>query len=372
MNASNCARPDAAPWVFKLGSALLASPDGVNRSAIALWCAQIAAALAARERVVVVSSGAVAAGAVRLGLPARLGAMRLHQAAAAVGQLEVMNAYADALAEHERAAAMVLLTHADISNRARYLNARDTLTSLLDMGVVPIINENDSVATEEIRFGDNDRLAALVTNLLGARQLVLLTDQAGLHERDPRVEPDAPLVREARVDDPRLVAMAGGAGERGRGGMASKVDAARLAARSGVDTVIACGAEPDVITRLIAGEAIGTRLTSNERALDARKRWILGQQHSKGRLILDAGAVAALRERGVSLLPVGVTAVSGEFERGDLVQCLDPAGVAVAQGLSNFNSRQAAALCGRRDSASVLGYPASPELLHRDNLVVFD
>ena len=270
---------------------------------------------------------------------------------------------------------MVLLTHADMANRERYLNARDTLLSLLDMGVVPIVNENDSVATDEIRFGDNDALAAMVTNLLGARMLVLLTDQAGLHERNPVEQADAPLVTEARASDPALDAMAGGAGASGRGGMTSKLRAARLAARSGCDTVIARGSQKDVITRLLMGEAIGTRLRADLEPLDARKRWIADQLRSKGQLKLDDGAIDALIGRGVSLLPVGVVAVSGEFHRGDLVECVDKSGKVIAQGLANYDSDACRALVGRsgksaEDIAALVGFSVGPELIHRDNLVV--
>lgn len=362
-----------APVVIKLGSALLSTRDGLNSAGISAWCTQIAAALAAGQRIVVVSSGAVAAGTVGLGLAARPSEMRYLQAAAAVGQLELMNAYTQALAAHGLKGAMVLLTHADIANRSRYLNARNTLLSLLDMGVIPIVNENDSVATDEIRFGDNDTLAAMVANLLEARLLVLLTDQAGLHERDPREDPSAPLVRTARASDPALAAMAGAAGQFGQGGMQSKVKAAQLAARSGADTVIGPGRQANVITDLLAGVVIGTRLHADLAPLDARKRWIADQQRPKGDLMIDAGAVTALREQGVSLLPIGVTAVEGGFQRGDLVRCVGPSGVVIAQGLVNYDAQQAALIAGSNSKAiaGLLGFAADPELVHRDNLVVF-
>ena len=360
--------------MVKLGSSLLSGPDGLNHAGIRDWCAQIAGRWRAGDRLVVVSSGAVAAGSVKLGLVERPLEMDLLQATAAIGQVEVMNAYAAALAEHGLTAALVLLTHADIANRARYLNARGTLLRLLSLGVVPIVNENDSVATDEIRFGDNDTLGALVTSLLGAELLVLLTDQDGLHEQDPREHPEAPLVVEALASEPRLVAMAGSAGKLGRGGMRSKLAAARLAARSGADTVIARGTHAGVIDTLLSGGACGTRLRADVAPLDARKRWIADQQRPRGELKLDAGAVKALRHQGVSLLAIGVTAVSGDFQRGDLVRCMDPHGRAIAQGLVNYDAGQARLLAGRSGAevASVLGFSVGPELVHRDNLVLLD
>ena len=363
----------SAPVIIKLGSALLSTRQGLDHTGIADWCGQIAAALAGGQRIVVVSSGAVAAGTVQLGLPSRPTEMRLLQAAAAVGQVQLMNAYTQALGAHGLKSAMVLLTHADIANRTRYLNARSTLLSLLDMGVVPIVNENDSVATDEIRFGDNDTLAAMVVNLIEGRLVVLLTDQAGLHERDPRTDPAAPLVKQAAASDPALLAMAGTAGQLGSGGMESKVRAAQLAARSGADTVIAPGKRANIITDLLAGKALGTRLTADQVPLDARKRWIADQQRPQGDLIIDAGAVTALREKGVSLLPIGVTQVEGQFQRGDLVRCVGPTGAVVAQGLVNYDAQQAALIAGNNSAAvaDLLGFAADPELVHRDNLVVF-
>ena len=360
------------PVVVKLGSAMVSGANGLNREGIAAWGAQIATAMASGERVVVVSSGAVAAGVVRLGMDKRPTNMNLLQATAAVGQLEVANGYGAAFEAHGLTTAIVLLTHADIENRERYLNARGTLMSLLDMGVVPVINENDSVATDEIRFGDNDTLAAMVASLLGARLLVLLTDQEGLHERDPRSDAAAPLVQQAPANDPRLDAMAGGAGATGQGGMASKVRAARLAARSGCDTIIAPGKRATVILDLLQGAAIGTRLSADIAPLDARKRWIADQLRPRGELLLDAGAAQAVIERGVSLLPVGVREVTGEFRRGDLVACVNEAGTVVAQGLANYDSGACRTLKGAAGSEIFdrLGFNAGPELIHRDNLVV--
>jgi glutamate 5-kinase len=267
---------------------------------------------------------------------------------------------------------MVLLTHEDMADRQRYLNARSTLTTLLDYGAVPVINENDSVATDEIRFGDNDTLAALVTNLLQAEVLLLLTDINGLHEQDPREVTDAKLVSFAGAADARLDAMVSGSGVLGRGGMITKLKAARLAARSGAHTVIVNGSDPEVLTRVLEGAQEGTLLTANVSPLDARKRWIAGQQRARGTLLVDAGAADALISRGVSLLPVGVTGVEGEFSRGELVQCSTAEGRMVAQGLINYSSAETRKLIGvdSRDIGSRLGYSLEPELIHRDNLVV--
>ena len=359
--------------VIKLGSALLSHPTGLNRSGIDDWCRQIARQVAQGQPIVVVSSGAVAAGVVKLGLPGRPTEMRLLQATAAVGQLEVMNAYSESLSRHQCRVAMVLLTHADMANRARYLNARDTLMSLLEMGVVPIINENDSVATDEIRFGDNDTLAAMVTSLLGGHLLVLLTDQDGLHERDPRLDPSAPLISSALASDLQLDAMAGGPGSDGRGGMISKIAAARLASRSGADTIIARGSQPDVINAIFDGTELGTRLKAGLAPLDARKRWIADQLRPKGDLHIDAGAVQALRHHGVSLLPIGVVRVEGKFQRGDLVRCLSTDGALVAQGLVSYDADQALKIIGHSGAeiSELLGFSVGPALVHRDNLVVF-
>lgn len=372
LRSSTPMNSNAAPVVVKLGSAMVCGDSGPNLDGIALWCEQIAAARTAGERVVVVSSGAVAAGVARMSLTERPADMHLLQATAAIGQVEVVNAYSAAFATHDLTAAMVLLTHADMANRERYLNARGTLMSLLDMGVIPVVNENDSVATDEIRFGDNDALAAMVASLLGARLLLLLTDQEGLYERDPRLDRDAPLVVQRSASDPALTAMAGGAGLTGRGGMASKVKAARLAARGGCDTVIALGTQPNVIGRVLAGESQGTRLTADVAPLDARKRWIADQLRPLGELQLDMGAAKALLERGVSLLPVGVTAITGDFNRGDLVACVDAAGNLLAQGLANYGASDSRALLGKSgaDISEVVGFSVGPELVHRDNLVV--
>lgn len=360
--------------VVKVGSALLTEPaTGLARDRIRVWCEEIHGLLADGRQVLLVSSGAVAEGIARLGLAARPATVHGLQAAAAVGQMGLVEAYEQGFAAHGRRTAMVLLTHDDLADRQRYLNARATLDTLLGMGVIPVINENDTVATEEIRFGDNDTLAALVGNLLQADLLVILTDREGLHERDPRLEPQAPLVSWADAGDHRLDAMVdGGAGDMGRGGMVTKLKAARIAARSGAHTVIAGGRRAGVLNDVLAGKPVGTLLTASILPMDARKRWIAGQLRAKGDLVLDEGAVEAVTGRGVSLLPVGVVAVRGSFTRGDLVRCLDEAGEVVGQGLVNYSSDEAERLKGAASSeiGQRLGFSLEPELVHRDNLVV--
>jgi glutamate 5-kinase len=295
------------------------------------------------------------------------------QAAAAVGQMGLAQCYESCFREHGLATAQVLLTHADLADRERYLNARSTLRTLLALGVIPVVNENDTVVTEEIRFGDNDTLAALVTNLIEADVLVILTDQEGLYDADPRRDPSARLVPQASAGDPRLEEIAGGAGTRvGRGGMITKVLAAKRAARSGAHTVIASGTEPDVLLRLARGEPIGTLLTAQTVPLAARKQWLADHLNVAGRLTLDAGAVRALVRDGKSLLPIGVREVSGEFERGAVVACDDPYGREIARGLINYSSAETRQIMGRPSGEieAVLGYVDEPELIHRDNLVL--
>ncbi|HEX7037021.1 MAG TPA: glutamate 5-kinase [Pseudomonadales bacterium] len=360
--------------IVKVGSALLTAPGtGLARDWIRVWCAEIHRLLGPDREMVLVSSGAVAEGVARLGLKRRPATVHGLQAAAAVGQMGLVEAYEQAFAAHGRRTAMVLLTHDDLANRQRYLNARSTLNTLLEFGVIPVINENDTVATDEIRFGDNDTLAALVANLLEADLLIILTDTDGLHEDDPRRHPEARLVSWADAADERLDPMVAGVpGELGRGGMMTKLKAARIAARSGAHTVIAGGREPEVLSRILQGERVGTLLTASILPLDARKRWIAGQLRAKGDLVLDAGAVAAVTSRGVSLLPVGIVAVHGRFSRGDVVRCLDPDGEVIGQGLVNYGSEEARRLIGAASSeiAERLGFALEPELVHRDNLVV--
>ncbi|QJQ94289.1 MULTISPECIES: glutamate 5-kinase [Halomonadaceae] len=359
--------------VVKIGSALLTNDGrGLDEAAIGGWVDQIVALHRRGIEVVLVSSGAVAAGMVRLGWQARPSAVHELQAAAAVGQNGLTQCYDHHFGRHGLLTAQVLLTHDDLSNRKRYLNARSALRTLVDLRVVPVINENDTVVTDEIRFGDNDTLGALVANLLEADALVILTDQEGLFDADPRHHPEASLIHEGRAGDPSLAAMAGDGGALGRGGMTTKVLAARLAARSGAVTAIASGRQPGVLTRLIDGERLGTLLSPEQATIAARKRWLAGQLQVRGSLTLDAGAVKVLRGQGSSLLPVGVKALSGEFVRGDMVVCVDEQGERIAKGLVNYGAEDAARILGKpsHQIEAILGYMEAPELIHRDNLVV--
>ncbi|MWJ29024.1 glutamate 5-kinase [Halomonas sediminis] len=358
--------------VIKIGSALLTNDGrGLDEAAIGGWVDQVAALHRRGIDVVLVSSGAVAAGMVRLGWQARPSAVHELQAAAAVGQNGLTQCYEQHFARHGLVTAQVLLTHDDLSNRKRYLNALSALRTLVDLRVVPVINENDTVVTDEIRFGDNDTLGALVANLLEADALIILTDQEGLFDADPRHDPAARLIAEGDADDPALAAVAGGGGALGRGGMSTKVRAATLAARSGAVTAIASGRQANVITRLVDGETLGTLLRPKQAPMAARKRWLAGQLQVRGSLTLDAGAVKVLRGQA-SLLPVGVTAVSGNFVRGDMVVCVDEHGEPVAKGLVNYGVDDARRLLGQpsHQIEAILGYVEAPELIHRDNLVV--
>ncbi len=361
-------------WVVKIGSALLtADGRGLDVEAINAWATQMAALRADGRELVLVSSGAVAEGMSRLGWNSRPHELYALQAAAAVGQMGLVQAYESAFQRHGLHTAQVLLTHDDLVNRTRYLNARSTLRKLLGLGVIPVVNENDTVACDELRFGDNDTLAALVANLVEADLLVILTDQAGLFDKDPRRHADARLVTDAQAGDAALAAMAGASGGGlGRGGMATKVRAAELAARSGTATWIASGQEVDVLQRIAAGEALGSRLHPAQEPLAARKQWLAGQLKVSGRLTLDAGAVQVLRQAGRSLLPVGVTAVEGDFARGEVVSCHGPTGEAVARGLVNYSAVEARRIIGQPTERieELLGYVDEPELIHRDNLVL--
>ena len=364
----------ASRIVVKVGSSLVTNEGrGIDHDAVARWAGEIAALASAGKEVVLVSSGAIAEGMQRLGWKTRPRAIHDLQAAAAVGQMGLVQAYERAFARYGLHTAQVLLTHEDLSDRRRYLNARTTLTTLLGLRAIPVINENDTVTTDEIRLGDNDTLGALVTNLIEADVLVLLTDQQGLYSADPRKDPSATLVRHARAGDPALEAMAGGAGSViGRGGMLTKVLAAQRAARSGACTVIACGREERVLTRLAAGEAIGTTLAAEQTSLAARKQWLADHVRLAGSLTLDSGAVRALTKDGKSLLPIGVVAVSGHFGRGEVVGCVAPDGREVARGLANYGAQETARIMRRPSSEieAVLGYVDEPELIHRDNLVL--
>jgi len=360
--------------IVKVGSSLVTNEGrGLDHHAIARWAEQISALRALGKEVVLVSSGAIAEGMLRLGFSARPTDVHELQACAAVGQMGLAQIYETSFRTHDVKTAQVLLTHADLADRERYLNARSTLTTLLRLGVVPIINENDTVVTDEIKFGDNDTLGALVANLIEADALVILTDQRGLYSADPRKDPAARLIDEARAGDLALEAMAGGAGSSiGRGGMLTKVLAAKRAARSGAHTVIAWGREDNVLTRLAAGEAIGTQLTAPTARMAARRQWMLDHLHTAGTLELDAGAALKLAKEGKSLLPIGVVGVRGEFGRGALVACVDPDGREVARGLTNYTSGEVKRIMRHASSEieTILGYVEGPELVHRDNLVL--
>ncbi|WP_237068679.1 glutamate 5-kinase [Microbulbifer guangxiensis] len=361
-------------WVIKIGSALITDNGrGVNREAIFQWASQMAALRARGVEVLLVSSGAVAAGMDRLGWHRRPESIHQLQAAAAVGQSHLVQVYEQAFGQFDCRTAQILLDHDDLSNRTRYLNARSTLRTLLSLGVVPIINENDTVVTDEIRFGDNDTLAALVANLVEAEALMILTDADGLFTEDPRDNPAAELIREGSAGDPALLGMAGGSRSGlGRGGMTTKVRAAQLAARSGAGTVIVGGAVEGVIERVSAGERLGTLLLPEADPMTARKRWLAGQLQVRGKLVLDAGAERALRESGRSLLAVGVSAVEGHFRRGELVSCCNGAGAEIARGLVNYDSSETIRIVGQPSErfAELLGYRDDEELIHRDNLIL--
>lgn len=360
--------------IIKIGSAMLtANGRGLDTHAISHWVEQVVQLSKHGIKPILVSSGAVAEGMKRLGWDQRPHALHELQAAAAVGQMGLVQAYESQFQRHGIHTAQILLTHDDLSDRRRYLNARSTLNTLLSLGAIPVINENDTVATEEIKFGDNDSLAALVANLAVADLLILLTDQQGLYDKDPRFHADAQFIRQARANDIVLDSMVtGGAGSLGRGGMQTKLRAARLAARSGAATVIASGGEENVISRIMAGEDLGTLLLPDQEPLAARKQWLAGHLQSRGKLMLDDGAVKVLRESGKSLLPVGVTAVEGFFKRGEVVSCCDPGGKEIARGLVNYGADEARRIRGRasREIEAILGYVDEPELIHRDNLVL--
>ena len=360
-------------WVVKIGSALITGDGkGLDRERLRQWVDQIADLIAAGSEVVIVSSGAVAEGMKRMRWTHRPHSLHDLQAAAAIGQMGLVQAWESCFQRRGLHTAQVLLTHDDLSDRRRYLNARSTLRALLRFGVVPVVNENDAVANEELRLGDNDTLAALVANLIEADLLVLLTDQQGLYDADPRSNPGANLVSHALAGDVTLERMAGSGGLLGRGGMQTKLRAARLAARSGGATVIANGRSEGVLQRLQAGEEIGTLLTPSQGPDAARKRWLAGQLQAKGRLVLDAGAVRVLRESGRSLLAVGVKDVQGDFRRGEMVICVGEDGTEFARGLVNYSASEARLIKGRPSSEieQILGYVDEDELIHRDNLVL--
>ena len=360
--------------VIKVGSSLVTDEGrGLDRAAIALWAGQIAALRGAGKQVLLVSSGAIAEGMQRLGWTKRPREVHELQAAAAVGQMGLAQAYESCFAALGIRTAQILLTHADLADRVRYLNGRSTLFTLLGLGVVPVINENDTVVTDEIKFGDNDTLAALTANLVEADVLVILTDQAGLYSADPRRDPAATLLPEVRAGDPQLEVIAGGAGSQiSRGGMITKVLAAKRAARSGAHTIIASGREQDVLIRLANGERLGTQLLASTAVLTARKQWLADHLQVKGWVQIDDGAVRALVAERKSLLPIGVVEVHGDFSRGDVITCVGPDRREIARGLANYGSEHAQRIA-RRPSAeieAVLGFVEERELIHRDNLVI--
>ena len=360
--------------VVKVGSSLVTGGGkGLDHAALSRWAEQIAALTEQGREVVLVSSGAIAEGMSRLGWIKRPKSVRKLQAAAAVGQMGMVQAYESIFRVHGLNAAQVLLTHEDMANRTRYLNARSSLRTLLELRAVPIINENDVIATDEIRLGDNDTLAALVTNLVEAHCLIILTDQPGLYTGDPRKDPSATLVLNAHAGDPDLDSMAGGAGSSvGTGGMLTKILAAKRAARSGAHTVICSGHEENVLLRLADGEAIGTQLVSRQETLAARRQWLADHLQMRGGVVIDDGAVRALQEEGKSLLPVGVIGITGNFLRGDVVAIVDTAGNEIARGLTNYSSSEARRIAGLPSTSieAELGYMDEPELIHRDNLVM--
>jgi glutamate 5-kinase len=360
-------------WVVKIGSALLtANGQGLDQEAMAAWVKQMVTLQNQGIELVLVSSGAVAEGMVRMGIKARPESVHELQACAAIGQMGLVQAYESHFRQHQKQTAQILLTHDDLANRERYLNARQTLRTLIEWGVLPVINENDTVATDEIRFGDNDTLAALVANLIDADALIILTDQEGMFDRDPRHDANAVLLPEVSAMDEQLLAMAGGGGLLGRGGMITKVRAARLAARSGCATVIASGKGDNILVRLRQAEVLGTLLLPEQDRVAARKQWLAAHLQHAGRVVIDAGAVTALRAGGKSLLPVGVKLVEGNFQRGEVVACVDEKGATIAVGLVNYDAREASQIAGKSSDQIqvILGYSESAELMHRDNLVL--
>jgi glutamate 5-kinase len=367
---------DARRIVVKVGSSLVTNEGrGLDEQAIGEWCRQIAALMGAADKreIIMVSSGAIAEGMKRLGWATRPHEVHELQAAAAVGQMGLVQMYESKLRQHGLGSAQVLLTHADLADRERYLNARSTLNTLLLHHVLPVINENDTVVNDEIKFGDNDTLGALVANLVEADALVILTDQAGLFTADPRKDSTATLVQQAQAGDPALEAMAGGAGSNiGRGGMLTKILAAKRAAGSGASTVIAWGREPDALLRLCAGESIGTLLVAPTQKQQARKQWMADHLQMRGSMLIDDGAVKKLTREGKSLLPIGMHSVKGEFSRGDVIAICDLQGVELARGLANYASAECRLLCKKPSSEieKLLGYVAEPEMVHRDNLVL--
>ena len=364
---------DTKRWVIKIGSALLTREgEGLDLDRVRWLTGEIALLREQGKEIVLVTSGSVAAGMLQLGWTERPSALHQLQAAASVGQMGLIQAYSSECKKHNIHTAQILLTHSDLSDRGRYLNARSVLHSLLDLGVLPVVNENDTIATEEIRFGDNDTLAAMTANLVEAEVLVILTDQDGLFDSDPRQNPDARMIAASAASNPALDEMAGeGVGSLGRGGMATKLLAARRAARSGAATVILSGKEPENLQHLASGIGIGTLLWPDNEPMTARQQWLLGH-NPKGKITLDSGAVSVIRQQGRSILSVGIINVEGGFTRGELVVCVDQSGNEIARGLVNYNADETRKIMGHpsNDIESLLGYEDEPELIHRDNLVI--
>jgi glutamate 5-kinase len=360
--------------VVKVGSSLVTNEGrGLHEEAIAQWCEQLAALVGDGREVVMVSSGAIAEGMKRLGWATRPKDVSQLQAAAAVGQMGLVQMYETKLRQQGLTSAQVLLTHEDLAHRERYLNARTTLLTLLSHKVIPVINENDTVVNEEIKFGDNDTLGALVANLVDADVYVILTDQKGLYTADPRKDPAAEFVHTAQAGDLSLEKMAGGAGSSiGKGGMITKILAAKRAAGSGASTVIAWGREPNALIRLMQGEPIGTLLVAQTAKQQARKQWMADHLQLAGSVTVDDGATQKLQGGKVSLLPVGMTAVQGDFSRGDVIAIVDAHGTEIARGLANYAAAEARLICRKASSEfeALLGYTAEAEMVHKDNLVL--
>ena len=360
-------------WVIKIGSALITDNGcGLKHDNLDNWVNQISAL---RERgidIVIVSSGAVAEGLTRLNWKNRPNIIHKLQAAAAVGQMGLIQAYETCFQKYNKQTAQVLLTHDDISNRTRYLNARTSLNTLLQLGVVPIVNENDTVAPDEIRFGDNDTLAGLVANLIDAELLVLLTDQNGLYTSDPRKDSSAELIEQAKADDESLEKYAGDSSNYGRGGMLTKLKAASIASKSNTQTIIASGNESSILLKIANSEKVGTLLTTSEDTLQAKKQWLANQAYLKGSVTIDSGAVTAIIKSGKSLLPIGVKSITGEFKRGEIISCIDLDGKEIARGLSNYDSIQATSIMGKssEEIGELLDCKDEDELIHRDNMIL--
>jgi glutamate 5-kinase len=364
---------DTRRWVVKIGSALLTDNGcGLKHDLLDNWVSQIVELNKRGIEIVIVSSGAVAEGVSRLGWKTRPNVVHELQAAAAVGQMGLIQAYEVCFQKYDKHTAQILLTHDDIANRARYLNARTSLNTLLKLGVVPIINENDTVATDEIRFGDNDTLAGLVANLIDAELLVLLTDQKGLFTADPRIDDSAKLLEQADACDESLESYAGEGGSLGRGGMRTKLKAAVVAVKSGTQTIIASGSDESVLLKISHGETVGTLLTTKEETVQARKQWLANQTYLQGTVTLDDGAVTALKKNGKSLLPVGIKSITGEFKRGEIISCVDQSGNEIARGLTNYDSVQSKLIIGKssKEIQEIIGQVDEKELIHRDNLIL--